>query len=249
MMTEYEAWIERVRGELRALPDDPRAQGFLDKYRTYKPFTFSLPDWPALEWTLPYLNQRIGNRTVQVQGDRVADPDYECNKDAHHRTMTVGALLDSVEHGLDNDTYLTANNFDVPESRELMLALADDFRPVPPYLTDAPQSAFLWLGRDTQTPVHHDTTMNLMCQLMGTKQVRVAAPEHWSRIKHRHGVHSWLNWLDDVPFEEFWLTPGVGLFLPAGWWHCVLAYGVSCTAVFTNIIWGNEFYRTFRPVA
>jgi Cupin-like domain len=101
-----------------------------------------------------------------------------------------------------------------------MFELADDFRPVPPYLTDFPSSAFLWLGKDTLTPVHHDTTMNLMCQIMGAKQIRLVAPEHWRLIRHRSGVHSWLNWIEDdsgIPYRDFQLYPGQGLCLPCGW--------------------------------
>jgi Cupin-like domain len=69
-------------------------------------------------------------------------------------------------------------------------------------LSADPSSMFLWLGKDTLTPVHHDTTMNLMCQIMGAKQVRLVAPEHWRLIKHRSGVHSWLNWIEDGVFTN-----------------------------------------------
>jgi Cupin-like domain len=110
-------------------------------------------------------------------GDRTSDPDFEneARKSSHRRTMTFGQFLDQVECGQSNDVYLTANNFDAVDTRNIMSVLADDFRPVPPYLTDCPSSAFLWLGKGTLTPVHHDTTMNLMCQLMAPSRC------DWSR--------------------------------------------------------------------
>jgi hypothetical protein len=66
---EWEAWIAHIRAELRAIPDDPRCQRFLDLYRTHEPFTFPLPKWPALRWTLPELRRRLSDRVIQVQGD------------------------------------------------------------------------------------------------------------------------------------------------------------------------------------
>jgi Cupin-like domain len=129
-----------------------------------------------------------------VQGDRASDPDYEneARKSSHHRTITVGQFLDLVEYGQPNDVYLTANNFDAVDTRNIMSELADDFRPVPPYLTGIPSSAFLWLGKDTLTPVHHDTTMNLMCQIMGAISGPRPMPAMWL-VALRQGVRNSLH--------------------------------------------------------
>jgi hypothetical protein len=247
-LTDYEAWIEGIRAELQAIPDDAAAEDFLEDYRRHQPFMFTLPkDWPALRWHPSYLTQRVGDRKIQIQGGRLADPDYEIKSDRHRRQMTFGEFLALLKSAQANDLYLTAQNGDDQGTRGLIAALANDLRPVPPYLADNPESAFLWLGKDTLTPTHHDTATVLMCQIWSLKQVRLVSPDDWRLVRPRGGVYSWLEWVDDdIPHQDFWLYPGQGLCLPCGWWHCVRAYGVSLTVTFTNLLWGNNFHTRFR---
>ena len=110
----------------------------------------------------------------------------------------------------------------------------------------------LWIGKNTITPLHHDLTNNLLCQVMGRKFVRLFSPEHAPKLSMTTGVHSTIGWVDDEVVVErglspidIWLEPGRALFIPVGWWHCIKAQDVSVTALFTNFIWPNDYQIDF----
>lgn len=252
----YWEWIQQTRCDLRNLscPEiDQSGLNFFQSYRNHVPVVVNLPNWPAFHWTIPELRERVGRQTVQVQIDRCDDPDYELYPDRHRGSMSFAKFCDLVETSPPNGIYITAQNS--IEHRNFTSILATDIRPMPSYLTDQPESAFLWIGKNTLTPLHHDITHNIMCQIMGRKHVRIVAPEHWQQVRHRQGVHTHIGWLSDeiakarnIPFRDFWIDPGDGLLLPVGHFHCVEASGLSITAVFTNFIWPNDAYKSFQPI-
>ena len=70
-----------------------------------------LAHWPALaKWDASYLRAAIGDREIEFQGDRVADPRFELDKDAHTRVLRFGSYLDLIERDAGNDAYVTAYN-------------------------------------------------------------------------------------------------------------------------------------------
>ena len=105
----------------------------------------------------------------------------------------------------------------------------------------------IWLGLEpTYTPWHRDPNPNLLCQLCGTKTIRMLPPgpgedlfrrvqrhlgrQGNSRIrgmnmmdgKERNALYEAL-WGSNIP-EDTWevtLGSGQGLFIPLGWWHTV----------------------------
>ena len=88
-----------------------------------------------------------------------------------------------------------------------------------------------WLGpAGTVTPLHHDTTNILFCQLYGRKELVLVSPLEAALLPEARGFYSTLR-ADTEPFparrHRLVLAPGEALFLPVGWWHEVRALDVS----------------------
>jgi hypothetical protein len=246
--------MHETRARLAAIDPGPlpvaTADMFHYAYAANFPATFKIRGWPALGWTPETLRRRAGTATVQVQVGRTRDPDYELRAPAHRGEMTLADFLDRAEAGPDNDVYMTAQN--ASANQRALAPLYADLAPLPPFLLPAPEAAFLWIGGRTMTPLHHDLTNNLMCQVQGRKLVRLISPMQHQRVENFAGVHSRLGWVSDavarargIAVRDVVLSAGEALFLPVGWWHCVQAEAFSITAVFTSFIWPNDFSPGF----
>lgn len=242
-------WVSHVRSCLLAIEpaacDAVAADFFANHYRLNLPVVIDLPAWPALKWDMTDIATRIGmGRQVEVQWGRTRNPRYELESMSLKTLISFEGFLEEMLGGEDNSTYLTAQN--TGANREAFANLWRDVGPLPSFLTPHPEMGFFWLGRDTTTPLHHDETNNLMCQVMGHKLIRLFPPDERDKLDPSIGVHSHLGWVSDqdifernLNFIDVWLAPGQALFLPAGWWHCVKSYGVALTIVYTNFIWQN----------
>jgi len=246
------AWMERVRGSLAELQpgqvDPATEQFFYNHYQANIPTMFKLKPWPAFEWTMDVLREKIGNPLVEIQGDRLADLQYELNAPSHKMVMPFWPFLDEMTTGAANNVYMTAQNRSINSAA--LAPLWRDVGPLPGCLQQCPDAAFVWLGRDTITPLHHDESNNLMCEIMGWKLLRLFDPDQRDKLDNYIGVHSRLGWVTDAVVAErqltvrdVWLQPGSAFFLPIGWWHCVKAVGVAMTLVYTNFIWQNYWGR------
>lgn len=205
-------------------------------------------------WSLDHLAQRFGERTVEVQFGRNADPDYEMNSIAHKRSMRFGDYVQLVQgSGPTNDFYMTANNG--KQNRQALHELWEAIPPLPDYLR--PDGAgFFWLGpAGTITPFHHDLTNNFMLQLAGRKRVRLVAPCDTPRLYNQRHCFTPVDGraididrfpaMAGVPIPECVLEPGEILFLPVGWWHYVEALDTSITVSATHFHWDNDFYSNY----
>lgn len=252
----WRRWLNDTRATLATM--DPgtlpavTADMFAYAYAANFPATFKISNWPALGWTQDALRSRVGAHIVQVQVGRRDDPEYEIHSPAHRGEMTVAAFLDRIEEGPHNDVYMTAQN--ASTNARALARLYPDLAPLPQFLRPEPQAAFLWIGGRTITPLHHDLTNNLMCQVTGRKLVRLVSPMQNDRVRNFAGVHSRLGWVSEdvahtnrLAVRDVLLAAGQALFLPVGWWHCVRAEEFSITAVFTSFIWPNDFSPGFPP--
>src|SRR6185437_4222056 len=239
----------------------PSRQEFLDKYYARnEPVVIegALDDWPALtRWTRQYFQQRFGDRLVEVQANRHADPHYEINASKHQKTMRFRDFVELVESlGPSNDWYITARNGGT--NQEQLKELWDDIRQVPEYLRvdDPTNRGFFWYGpQGTVTPLHHDLTNNFMAMVRGRKLVRLIAPYELADLyNHRH-CFSRVD-LDRVDYEQFprfrnvkifdvVLGTGDLFFLPVGWWHYVRGLDITITMTFTNFVFDNGFYESY----
>jgi hypothetical protein len=83
---------------------------FINHYTANEPTLIELPRWPALDWTLESLKHRLGDTPVEVQTNRVSDPEYEIRSQFHKQVMPFSAFIDRIISGPDNDIYLTGQN-------------------------------------------------------------------------------------------------------------------------------------------
>ncbi len=249
------------RGEQVPRVRRPSRQEFLERYYSRnEPVVIegAIDDWPALKrWTPDYFKQRLGDRLVEVQANRNADPDYEINSGMHKKEMRFGDFVDLVERsGPTNDWYITANNDG--KNKENLRELWEDVVQVPEYLRDDDPNrrGFFWYGpQGTVTPLHHDLTNNFMAMVRGRKLVRMAAPYELARVyNHRHCFSRVdLDRIDEQQFPQFRdvqvidvvIGPGDLFFLPVGWWHYVRGLDVTVTMTFTNFVFENNFYEFY----
>ena len=143
---------------------------------------------------------------------------------------TLGDFLGEVERGEDGAYLAQHALFDqVPR-------LARDVA-TPDYccLGGGPPTMNAWLGGRTKSPLHHDRYHNLLAQVVGSKYVRLYAPEHSAALYPRdaadvHAVSSRVVDIDDAadfpafagaPYVDVVLEPGDLLYIPPHFWHYV----------------------------
>lgn len=258
-------WVLGIQSRLNQLAPQqvPRrarlpGQVFFDEhYRRNQPviITGMLDDCAARgKWTFDYLAAQLGEREVEVQFGRDADPNYEMNSMQHKRRMPFGQYVAMVrEAGVTNDFYMTANNDG--QNREALRELMSDLPPLDAYLQPG-SSGFFWFGpAGTITPFHHDLTNNFMIQVAGRKRVRLIAPCDTPKLYNQRHCYTPVDGrnidlqrfplMAGVPVIDCVLEPGEILFLPVGWWHFVEALDVTITISTTHFRWDNDFYTWY----
>ncbi|MEZ4394211.1 MAG: cupin-like domain-containing protein [Polyangiales bacterium] len=232
------------------------ADAFFDRYyATQSPVVLTAlsRDWPATsKWNPAWLKARFGDVEVSAVFGREGDDDYDLHTPALTRSVRLGEFVDRVlAAGESNDLYLVANNRNI--ERDSLRALWDDVR-WDSGIFDPDRragAAAFWFGPGgTVTPLHHDTSNIVLCQMYGEKRVTLAAPWEPALEATRRGVYSTLDpearELPDALFRRTTLGPGDALFIPAGWWHHVRALSVSISLGLTNFARDNRF-NWFRP--
>jgi ribosomal protein L16 Arg81 hydroxylase len=166
-------------------------------------------------------------------------------------------FIDRVLAGPTNDLYLVSNNRTMMRPR--FRALLDDVRP-PPALFDAlrPEDTSLWIGpAGTITPLHHDTTNILFCQIHGRKRIDLVSPQETALlVDPLHGFYSPVELdaladarhpaLREMLVKRVDLAPGEALYIPAGWWHRVTALDASISFSLLGFRRPNDF-DWYRP--
>ncbi len=201
-------------------------------------FTDVTRRWPALrKWTPAFFRRELGTARIEITAGRDADPDYDRNFAAHRRRLRMDRFIDEIlAVGVSNDQYLVANNktMERPRFRRLL----GDVR-VPDTLFEPLRAAAtsLWIGpAGTVTPLHHDTTNILFCQLHGSKRFELVAPAESALLLDVDGFYSPVDLdtrataspaLRALRVKTVEVGPGDALFIPAGWWHRVTALAVS----------------------
>ena len=211
-------------------------------------------DWPAMQrWSFQEFKRRYGALTVQVQGSREADADFEVNKEHHRRQTNFAAFVDRIlTSDTSNDEYLTANNelLRRPEFNGLL----DEVGPLPDFCDPATlkHSAYLWIGpAGTRTPLHHDCVMLLHTQIVGRKRWRFVSPLSGPSLYNDFDVYSKVDF-DKLDLQRFpdaarvqvldvVVEPGETVFLPLAWWHQVSSLDRCISLSFTNIDTPNTF--------
>jgi hypothetical protein len=195
-------------------------------------FTDIVPRWRQ-RWTPEGLARRFVDARVEACIGRQATTRPDVRWQELRVELPLRAYVERVlAVGETNDLYLIANNRNT--ARDELRALWDDVV-LPPGWFDEPRlplGSALWLGpAGTITPLHHDTSNILFCQIYGRKRVVLAPPWAEALLDSADGVY---NRRDPAALEregiaalDVVVQPGEALFIPAGWWHDVRALDVS----------------------
>ena len=190
-------------------------------------------------WTLDYLRQRVGARTIPVEmpiaGHIFGDP---AGSGVQHEWTTVAEFLDRV---------VTTSG----GSARRYLAQLDLARTFPELVADLPAPACLdyvycaktalWVGPGEQvTPLHYDMYDNLVYMMQGRKTWTLLSPDESDLVYPR--AFPAANY-SEVDVERPDLTrfpayagatplvvelcPGDTLFVPGGWWHHVRGHAIN----------------------
>ncbi|MEP7123392.1 MAG: cupin-like domain-containing protein [Byssovorax sp.] len=251
---ELVAAIDRHVRALSAAPREverraaPSAEELFERYlcgSTPVVLTDLLTAWPALtRWSPAYFKERVGDASIVITSGRAADPDYDRNYREHLETTTMASFADRVvAAGESNDVYMVSNNRNL-EDASLRLLLDDVVLPTDYLDPDRLQGCVsLWFGpKGTLTPLHHDTTSVLFCQIVGEKRFRLIPPQETSLLPGARDYYASIaDAREGAAIKEVVVSAGEALFLPVGWWHEVLSLSVSISLSFTNFRRPNRF--------
>ncbi|MDP1825186.1 MAG: cupin-like domain-containing protein [Archangium sp.] len=230
---EWQARIRRTFGGRPRLPSVARLsrRDFLERhYAPQRPvrLTSMMRDWRALKrWTPAFFREHFGEVPVKVAQGRDQTPFYDLN--VHHISGEVpfGQYVDWVERTRrSNQAYLVANNNGL--SGPLRALVKDvgffgglmDRRRIDGFV-------YLWYGPGgTVTPLHHDTTNILFCQVRGRKRVTLIDPAWTELVRDCVSFYSLVDverpdarrfpYFAGIPKLTVTLGPGECLFIPAG---------------------------------
>lgn len=215
------------------------ADEFYDRYfSASRPVVFAdgCAALAASRWSFGDLRARFGDAVVDVG---LPKP----------RSMPLREALDAMlEPAAPPSLYIQSHNRALSGP---LAALQAELAPLPGFLdpVEAPRTANLWLGpRDTESPLHHDTTHVYFCQLDGRKQYELIAPwEIEATGAPLSGTDSGYDPDGDggARVHRVILEPGESLFIPIGWWHRVTALDPSISVSLRSFLWpaGCDWYR------
>ncbi len=218
--------------------------------------------WRAFrDWTPDRLKRVAGDAEVAVHYNaRGSFHDWYTNPTAREdRRMKLADVIDIMRGPREraHHYYMTEHllaEISAELCNDLSVGSLIDERPVRGVCT----GPTFFFGCDTSMPAHyHSTTEAFMCQLQGTKQVILHAPEQTPNLYplpwYAPGYNfSQVDWFRDhiwknVDYErfplvkraealEFTVHPGEILFIPIHWWHVtnVDGYQLSITYFFKS---------------
>eukprot|EP00117_Sycon_ciliatum_P015165 scpid59953/ scgid15126/ Lysine-specific demethylase 8; JmjC domain-containing protein 5; Jumonji domain-containing protein 5 len=227
---------------------------FEEKYMRQKVpviITDATNHWPALSsrpWSLAYLKQAAGDRTVPIEvGARYTDQTWS------QALMTINSFIDSISEapseevaGKSSTHYLAQHQLfeQLPELRSdicvpdyCCLSESDDTEPV----------VNAWIGPcGTVSPLHHDPYHNVFAQVVGKKLIRLYSSAHSDLLyPHDSAMMHNTSQVDcenpdlqrfpkfaEAPFWECVVQPGDLLYIPPKFWHYVRSLSVSFSVSF-----------------
>jgi Cupin-like domain len=232
--------------ERRPAPAAPELFGHYWAGSTPAIFTDIVPRWRE-QWTPQGLAQRFGDVRIEACEGREGDPRPDANWRAHRVELSLREYVDRMlAVGEGNDLYLIANNRNT--ARGELRALWDDVVLPPGWFDEArlPYGSALWLGpAGTITPLHHDTSNILFCQVHGRKRIVLAPPWASALLDTAEGVYNRRGpqalTSEGIPAIVLELEPGEALFIPVGWWHDVRALDASVSLAINAFARANVF--------
>jgi hypothetical protein len=223
---------------------NPSLTQFIEKF--YKPqipviITQAIDDWPAINsWqNLDYFKQIAGYRIVPVE----IGTDY-VSKNWTQKLMTFNDYIDKyIETDNEIKGYLAQHQL----FEHIRPLKKDIIEPLYCAIGEL-QSINAWFGpKHTISPLHTDRFDNVLCQVVGSKYIRLYHPKETQNLyPHGQGLLYNTSRIRDVfyvdekkfpnfhkaPFIECILKKGEMLFIPKMWWHYVESLSTSFSVSF-----------------
>jgi len=218
--------------------------------------TDATEEWPARNWTIENLVERVGHNEVWVRGKTNME-DYRVGKAYTIRKDTFGNYCKDLlkENARARSSYLA-----VASMQQAFPQLQDDV-PLPIYLRNYGKlhlGPYLWVAlKGHYEFCHFDPDDNFLVMIKGRKQVRLFGIDLNSLYPNPLGSHgktvqSQVN-CDNPDLEKFplfqnavcqycVLEPGEMLFIPAFFWHQVNALD---TGISMNMFYGDPGENNF----
>jgi tRNA wybutosine-synthesizing protein 4 len=201
-----------------------------------KPVLFTKTDLGACthKWDKEFLKSCVGaDRSVVVHASDTGSLNFNA-KNFKYQTMLFGEFMDRVFDKQDH-LYFRALSASKPKDAPAMFEedfpeLANDFQ-LPPFarhLKDYHFSSPLRVSSpNTSMWLHYDVTANILCQIIGTKRVRMYPPQDVVHLLFPPGSSSSTigNVFEENPARElvhpleFTMEPGDVVFIPPLWLH------------------------------
>ncbi len=205
-----------------------------------------LADWPALDkWDFDYLKRACGFRLVPVElGRRYTDNSWT------QTLMTVGEFVDNYVNTSESDAGPTGYLAQY-QLLDQVPRLKEDLE-IPEFCftgedEEGEVDANVWFGpAGTVSPLHTDPKHNILCQVVGTKFVRLYPKDQTPRLfPYEGGMLSNTSRVDleDVDWKKYpefeeakgfecVLGPGDALYIPPKCWHFVKSLSPSMSVSF-----------------
>jgi hypothetical protein len=193
------------------------------------------------------LAERFGQRRVRVSSERNVGDKHLRTPGQGDPEVSLADFLNEVESSKGNARYLISRNRALENN---LPELLDDILNPPDFLRPSLKGAVsLWLGPEgTHTPLHHDTSHILFCQIYGKKKLRLVAPDDLALLLSptQHTFYTSVR-PEDVGAQVFEVIveAGQGVYLPLGWWHEFVALTPSISLSFVGFqdAQPNDAYR------
>jgi hypothetical protein len=257
---DHARWAARPAPTTIARIPWPGLDAFFERY--WAPgnpviFTDVVTKWPAMaRWTLDALEARFGDAPIRITEGREAHPDYDVEAASLAKETTLRDYIKRIRARPEsNDLYMIARNKNVADA--LAGVLDDVVLPEGLFRDDVRDGSAFWLGpAGTVTPLHHDTSNILFCQVLGRKRYRMIAPMEIGVLDGARSMYAAVDpeapdlarfpWWKDVLVRDEVIAPGEALFIPVGWWHHVRALDVSASLAINGFRVPNR-YEWFVP--
>lgn len=215
---------------------------FRDAWTAHRPLVFRQGASHWAPWSLEDLEARFGGAQIEVMRGRSQHQRWWHHREALGTRMPLAELLELMRTTEGDDVYGVGRN----DVLDAIPALKAELGSLPGIGSDP--HARLWIGpAGTFTPLHHDQSAAWLVQRVGRKRVWIASPLEPALFDTAEGVFNLHDArrpaqgdLAEVHWFEVVIEPGDAVFLPAGWWHQVLAETPSVSVSLGGFRWPNR---------